>query len=336
MAVFIEPSNRLGDKVGSGLANVIGGTLQNLAERKAAQVQEHKTIYGLKALGFSPEQASQVAMLPPDIQKEAVKNHLQGPQNKAYASALQQILGGDEYQPFKISESGLNARQAEKLVELGLKNKYEQKKDIREDRKATAKFREKISEQNESAREDLDRYNRIEQLIDKGSLSDPVYVKALQKYGWDVPALLTEDSEELQKLSQDFLRNAKSIYGARITNQELENYLKTVPNLLQSKNGMRRVIRNQKIIAKGKQVLFKTMREIIKENKGNPPFDINEQVQERASAELDKLSKEFSSDDLIVKTFDKPQKASDFPGKKMKFPDGTIRISDGTKWIKES
>ena len=104
---------------------------------------------------------------------------------------------------------------------------------------------------------------------------------------------MTADAQELQKLTVDFIKGAKSYFGPRITEREVQMYLQSIPNLSQSKQGRLKVIENNKIMNEAALVKEQAMRDILKENRGKVPFDLEDQLEERTKGKLDKLSEQF-------------------------------------------
>lgn len=101
------------------------------------------------------------------------------------------------------------------------------------------------------------------------------------------------DTEEFEKLSASMIRGAKAMFGSRFTEKELFAYMDTIPTLTQTDKGKKDVIRDMQIASKAGEVKAKHMRQIIRENNGHRPFDLQEQVEERSSREIDKLAKQF-------------------------------------------
>jgi len=112
-------------------------------------------------------------------------------------------------------------------------------------------------------------------------------LKALQR------GVTATDTEEFEKLSNDFVRNAKAIFGSRITDADLRTFMSTVPTLSQTDEGKLAVIKNMKSFNKAAQARYKAMRDIIKENGNKIPADIQFEVEDRAKPELDKIAQEF-------------------------------------------
>lgn len=175
MALFNLPKQTgIGELLGTGLGQGLGAATQGILQQKLAQLgqqqQQRQTFQGLQSLGYQPQEASQLAMLPPQLLNEVVKQRLKQPQQEAFAQQLQSLLGGGQSEPsgqidFGTQEPGaqqlpqgmqgqqasqqaglpqqqgvqkplprLTEQQATKLAELGLKQKklgIEEKKEAR-------------------------------------------------------------------------------------------------------------------------------------------------------------------------------------------------------------
>jgi len=178
------------------------------------------------------------------------------------------------------------------------KRARQMRNDFLEEKLATSKrnapYRKEISEGLKSAQESNIRLGRMESLIDSGQLNPAAYVAALDFFGLgNVSALKSPASQEFEKISTDFLKDVKSIFGARITEYEVKSFLKTIPTLLQTDEGKRRVIQNLKLMNDTRILRSQVERRITNENRGVEPLDLQEQVDERMQAPLDKMSEEF-------------------------------------------
>lgn len=101
------------------------------------------------------------------------------------------------------------------------------------------------------------------------------------------------DTEQFEKLSNSFIRNAKEIFGARVTDLDLKAFLTTVPTLTQTEQGKRQIIENLRIFNNAAEVRGKVLKDILKETKGRKPENLALLIEERSDKELDKLSQEF-------------------------------------------
>lgn len=162
--------------------------------------------------------------------------------------------------------------------------------------KETYEDRKNIINKSRVAKERLEDLERIEDLEKEGKLDTPGYVEFLKRSGLDIPALLEPGSEEFNKISANFIRGAKDVFGSRISNYEIEQFLKTLPNLSMSPEGRKRVIANLKRVSRADLEYNNTLKEVMRENKGIPPYDLLEQVEERVGSKLDALSRRFKED----------------------------------------
>jgi hypothetical protein len=82
-------------------------------------------------------------------------------------------------------------------------------------------------------------------------------------------ALLSPEAQESVKLIADNLSGAKDTFGARVTNFDLQAYMKRLPTLLNSTEGRRRVLRDLRLMNKLNTEHEKGVLEII-EKEGGP------------------------------------------------------------------
>ncbi len=104
---------------------------------------------------------------------------------------------------------------------------------------------------------------------------------------------IAPDTEEFEKLSNQFISGAKAIFGSRITDNDLKAYMAQIPTLSNTDAGKLKIIEDMKIANKAEKLRAKAMKTIIRENGGSRPADLQIQVEDRISDDLSKLSKEF-------------------------------------------
>lgn len=203
------------------------------------------------------------------------------------AEAPQQI------QPTKATHRPLTIAEAKRQTS-------EEKEALKELRKAglkeTAKLRADLSSKAAIAKERLKDLGRLEELEKEGKLDTPGYVEFLKRSGFDIPALMNEGSQEFSKIVANFVNGAKESFGSRISNFELESFLKTLPNLSQSPEGRKRVIANLKNINRAAIEYNEAKKEILKEHHGLPPIDLADEIDDRIGKRLDNISKKFRED----------------------------------------
>lgn len=320
----IVPGTNFGERFGTGL----GQGLNELAERKLGELQsrinQNKAQQAWASIlpkGTRPDFIAGIAAQPPEIQK-AFLDRFEG-LNFGLGSNNEAQIGGTPLERKEMEASGQPTQPGETVratqpqealsqlsgLRLGpskeeRKMRHEEKlvnlkanqKERAERFKATADVRHAATLEAEAARNELHDIERLEELSHEGKLDTPGYVEFLNRIGLDIPALMNPESQEFEKIAQSFTRNAKNYYGGRVSNFEIQQFLKTIPNLSQSPQGRARVIANLKYLNRAKGEHFKTLREVIKENEGIPPFDLEEQVYERKSPRLDKLAEQFKKD----------------------------------------
>lgn len=173
------------------------------------------------------------------------------------------------------------------------KQQMEEKKlsfaEQKETNKETKKFFDDTKTKAKDARENDVRLDRMEELAKSGRLTGPGTYKFMEKLG--IP--LDPNSAEFEKLTTDFLKNLKSIFGGRISNAEMQTYLKSLPSLSLSNPGRFRLINNLKIMNAGAKAENEAMKQIIKENGGKRPANLEDLVEEKVKPIKDRLAQEF-------------------------------------------
>ncbi len=101
------------------------------------------------------------------------------------------------------------------------------------------------------------------------------------------------DVEEFEKLSNDFVKNAKQFFGSRITDADLRVFMKTLPTLMQTDAGKKKIIENLESLNQLAEIEAKAARSIIRNNAGIPPIDIEQQVKDKIENKIDKVAKRF-------------------------------------------
>lgn len=144
------------------------------------------------------------------------------------------------------------------------------------------------------------RLARMKELNQSGDLSSPAWASALETVskgvfglGLNLKFLQTADSQEFDKLSKDFLKNAKSIFGSRVTEGEIKMFLQTIPTLVQTKEARNRVIRNMKMLNEGAKLRKKAMVDVIEMNGGERPSNMEIIIEKKVGPKLDKIAEAF-------------------------------------------
>jgi hypothetical protein len=182
------------------------------------------------------------------------------------------------------------------------------------------------------------RFDRLENLFsDPSKFPNSFLASLFSKEGQlnDVAySILTPEAQEAVKLIIDSTSNIKDTYGARVTNFDLQTYLKKLPSLLNSPEGKMRVLRDLQIMNRLNQLHSKGIQEIFSEKGGTDqiPFSTAENLYKKKFG-----SEEKKLVDLFVNpakgVFDEKPDPQKYLGRKIKDPKtGEIFISDGIEW----
>lgn len=256
-------------------------------------------------LGGIPQQQQQFSYQP----QEYVQEQSQAPEVNQQQFAQNQI-SPDNTQLVADLFATPQERQARKKAELD-----KRKIDLQERREtiaATKDYVNGLKEKEKAVKEANLRLGRMEKLIEKGNLPNAAIWSALSKlenapYISGLTAPFAEvlkggvkwysgnpsDIEEFEKLSSEFVKNAKQYFGSRITQKEVEMFMQTVPTLMQTDAGKKKLISNIRSLNELTEIEAKEARSIIKDNNGVPPIDIEQQVQDKIGNKLDKVAKKF-------------------------------------------
>lgn len=293
---------QLGTAFGTGLEALARQKLEQVTQRNQQQklASAYQNLFPNQKQGF----AEAIASLEPKERELTLKNLLAEPSRQAYAQALG--IGGQEPSAAKggFPLAGLSEKQASEIAKLqqqerhfGAKLKAAEQKEID---KETLPYYKEITKEATSAKNNDKRLERMEQLVNAGKLSGPVTsalidtaAKGIFGIGIDLSGIQNADTQEFNKLSKDFLKEAKSIFGARLTDADVRYFLQTVPTLLQSDEGKKRVIRNLKSFNQAAKLRKETADKIIEENGGRRPRNLDSLVEKIAGPQLDEIANLF-------------------------------------------
>jgi hypothetical protein len=341
-----------------GASQSLGQGLGNLATQGLGMLMDPnmKTVdaRSLEAMGLNPTQAKAIASVKnPAFQRDMVmaaqkqQADLQTQQQKQlqaqqFSKALEGILGtgvqGSPQKSAPLDTSELTVGQVNDLAKFAQKERLGAQAEMRGAWKETKDVRNEILQSADEAKKSLVRLARMKSL--QGSLDHPATAKALDAFGLDF--LLKPESQEFKKLSTDFLTGVSKMFGGRVSNYEVSRFLDRIPNLMQSKEGRDRVIRNLQAFYEADAKRASIMRDVIKENGGTPPMDLAEQVSEKMGPIITKLEEKFSFEEAPKSELKVGNRIAELPdpvslkGKRIRdHQTGAILISDGTQWVPE-
>lgn len=160
--------------------------------------------------------------------------------------------------------------------------------------KRVAELATELEKNYATARNEDVRLDRMQELSNKDTVSTPAMIKALDTIGLPIGILSNPDTEEYRKLETDFIRDARDIFpGGRITNYEIQSYLKTIPTLLNSKEGREAIIRNRKLLNEAKKVRYDEYKRILKETGGKKPANMGILIEERTADKIMDIEDRF-------------------------------------------
>lgn len=198
--------------------------------------------------------------------------------------------------PRNLAEAKLFQQQRKEQMALDKEARIEQRAIDREN----APFIKETRDKYKSALEDERRLNRMEELINTKNLSRPRFVSLLNTLkkgvwgiGLDFTSALTPETQEYDKLTQEFIKGAKNIFGSRITDADLNAFMRLLPDLSKDREGKRRVIHNMRLTNEAAKIKSKIMDDIIKQNGGRIPRNLNMLVEEQADQPLQLLADRF-------------------------------------------
>lgn len=246
-------------EAGQNLGQLLKTGLEGLAHHKMTQIHREKQANIFRELGLNPA----MAHLPEGVQKGILQNQF-----------VEQPKKQLEFQ-----------RQQQQIAD-----------------KETLPFFNDIYKANQTASNNDKRLNKMDELIKTGKLSNPVFSSVLKTLSngifglsLDLHALQNPESQQFEKLSTDFLRDAKSIFGSRLTDADLNAFLKTVPTLTQSNEGKVKLIESMRQFNDASKIRYNVTKELIKANGGRRPANLPQLVEEYSAPEIDKLAQNFKS-----------------------------------------
>lgn len=198
--------------------------------------------------------------------------------------------------PKSFLEGSLNEKQLLEVSKLRAERDKAERVAIRHQYKETAGLLHELFEEKKHSRDKLEKLEQFQELTEKGQLDTPGYIEFLSNSGLDIPTLMSPDSEQFQKLQAEQLKDIGRTFKGSITNTEIHQYLKTIPSLLQSPEGRKRLIAMQKLEERAKIAYADTASKIISENRGVPPLDLEWAIDQRVGPALERLSIQFRKD----------------------------------------
>lgn len=296
----------LGKGVGQGLSGAVSSFFQKQDEEKKADeltkalsqlseedLQNPAKIFSV--LSKRPEIAKNLLEQQSDIRK--IKADTQKVQQQQIRDALEsQILAkharGEQLSP---EEQSLLSPTSLRSIIGQSKPQFESESEKLEAKKTfdTASEIENDYDAYQTEKLRLDRQEALNQKTGDEKLAGAGFVKLLDSLGIPLSVLTNPETEEFEKIQQDYVRDINKVFRGQIRNFEIESYLKTVPNLLNSPEGRKRIIQNRRILNEARKIKYDAYQDILKENKGKKPQNLNSLIYERVGSRLEELGEKF-------------------------------------------
>ncbi len=130
-----------------------------------------------------------------------------------------------------------------------------------------------------------------------GGLGHPLIASSLQKM--DLLWLLNPEAEEYAGLQKEFLKDLRPTFGGRITEEQMKQFMLSIPRLNNSPEGRERIAKNLRIIYDAKKLRSQVLMDTIKKHKDDKDMtslDISIMATEKLRSKQKKLSNRFKSD----------------------------------------
>lgn len=276
--------------------------LQNPAFRKLQEQQQGAQLLQQQQLA-KPQAVQQIpAAAQPMIQQPqrepTIKEQLQDVKRRKQALGALNLPLKDVKEAHKM----LQDEEASILKQATEQQKRLDKKQERID-KETLPYYKEVKESANAAKESDARLDQMEELLNTGKVQSGNFIGFLESLE-GIPVIgrfakaiqtasTTTETQIFKKLSNDFVKGAKPLFGSNLSTREVELYLETVPNLLQNEEGQRGVIRNFRSLGNLAKRRDQIMDDIIDENGGERPRHLQSEVSKKLEPDVKKLQNDF-------------------------------------------
>ncbi len=311
---------RLGEALGTGLNKLAEHKLAQLSQQYRTQQERSQFAQGLTPL-LGQDTANFLSYLDPQERKNALQNigslmQLNQPQQPVaegmQPQQQQQQQGMAPERAKLIQDIFTSPQEKREQRKLEIAEKQAGIKERESVIKETKQYVDSLRDKEKAVKEANLRLKRMEVLINKGNLPNSAIWSALSKlehapFVSGLTGPLAElakggvkwfsgnpsDVEEFEKLSSEFVKNAKQYFGPRVTEKEIQLFMQTVPTLMQTDAGKKKLIQNIRSLNELSEIEAKAARSIIKANGGIPPRNIEQLVHDKIEKKLDRVAKKF-------------------------------------------
>lgn len=197
----------------------------------------------------------------------------------------------------------------------GLKPTFEPESDKIE-AKRSADYADQIVRDYSAAESSKNRLNQQLTAAKSGLLPTPAMVKTMDFLGIPLSVFSNPLAEGYDKNVNEYIKDVSNYFPGQIRVAEIEPYMKTIPTLLNSDAGKELIIENQQIINEQKEANYEAYKQILKENNGRKPRNLDVEILERTKAKRQELG------ERLKENFEKAVQMTSFP---------TGKVNAGTK-----
>lgn len=342
MVQIIDMPGSPGPSLGSQLGSLLGQARQQQMQQQQSALLS-KILHGEatpeESAQLSPELQLQAAKLGQASQAQAMKD-LQKAQ-ETMEKQKQEQKEAEILAKYQAGES-LNNQELASLSPTSLRTLIGQQKPTFEpteeklEAERVSKLASEIEGEYRGSKSEDQRLDRMESLSEKGNLTTPLLKNMMDRVGLPLGVLGNPDSEEFSKLEADFLRDVRNIFpGGRITNYEIQAYLKGIPSLSNTSDGRKAIIRNRRILNEAKQARYSAYREILNENNGKKPRNLDLLIEDKVGPKLDELEVKFR-EGLGGEEVSSFVLMKDNQGRLVRIPSNRVddALKSGAQWVK--
>lgn len=245
-----------------------------------------------KSIGQQTAQAQSIDPESSDANTRLLGNPMEGmrPAEKAkLAMKAQDALNKKEYQ-----EARLRAKELDQTISM--------KKFMHDQEKEERPYYEETLKDYKHSKDTLQDVKAVIKLINSGELINPTE-DHIQRWLSGALKINLKDlrgatTEQFNKIVKSFVKNAKSWFGARITDRDLKVFMETLPELSMSHEGKMRLLGSMIAAATAQQIRYSAMKDLMDMNGGHLPPYAKLKAEEMASPYLDDLANQFVNGNL--------------------------------------
>ena len=247
-----------------------------------------KNWQGLTGQGAEQQPGQPAEMHEPGMAGEPARRQLQPPSFEGMRKDDIETLGKQyidmQQHSDAMHQQELNRRQKESHFNVQQNEAKHQE---------SAKFMEKMHADAAELPKQLMQYDKLEELSRGGKLPSPEWTNFAEKLSrstfgamFNFNSLMNPESEEYNKTIQEFLTGLKQVFGGKISNSEMQAYMRKFPQLVNTPEGRLRILRDLQIFSEMNLEKSKLAMQMEKENNYLRPRGFESMVDERFAKDI--------------------------------------------------